>query len=137
MNDVLFKKLSYANVANPPAPMQNTTKRVVPGESIPVTDPHYLPPGSLLRNMQPLGPSLDRSKSVGKALYRTVVNIVDNPNSHDSAVSHDRAETDNDNTGASPGFGRGGPRIFFQIWKFACRFPSLGGSGTCPHEKIF
>ena len=25
-------------------------------------------------------------------------------------------------TGASPGFGRGGPRIFFfQIWNFACR----------------
>ena len=25
------------------------------------------------------------------------------------------------NSGASPGFGRGGPRInFFQIWEFAC-----------------
>ena len=50
MNDVLYKKLSYANVANPPAPMQNTPKGVVSGQSIPVTDPHYLPSGSLLRN---------------------------------------------------------------------------------------
>ena len=48
MNEVLSMKLSYANVANPPAPMQNTPKRVVPGQSIPVTDPHYLPPGSLI-----------------------------------------------------------------------------------------
>ena len=48
MDEVLLMKLSYANVANPPAPMQNTPKRVVQGQPIPVTDPHYLPPGSLL-----------------------------------------------------------------------------------------
>ena len=42
--------------------------------------------------------------------------------------------------GASPGFGRGGARIFFQIWKFACREATccawLGGSGACPRENF-
>ena len=96
MNKVLSMKLSYANVANPPAPMQNTPKRVVPGQSIPVTDPHYLPPGSLLRKEQPLVLSLDRSKSVEDAIDRTVHDLNDNPTGHDSTVSHD--SVDNDNT---------------------------------------
>ena len=49
--------------------------------------------------------------------------------------------------GASPGFGRGGARIFFPIWKIACREATCcawrshalckGGSGACPPEKIF
>ena len=72
---------------NPPAPMQNTPKRVVPGQPIPVTDPHYLQPDSLLRKKQPLGPSLDRSKSVEKVIDRTVDNIIDNPIGHDFTVS--------------------------------------------------
>ena len=72
MNEVLSMKLNYANVANPPAHIQNTPKRVVPGQSIPVTDPHYLPLGSRLRKKQPLGPYLDRSKSVEEAIDRTV-----------------------------------------------------------------
>ena len=32
--------------------------------------------------------------------------------------------------GASPGFGRGGPRIFFQIWKFGVR-------GHAPPRNFF
>ena len=33
-------------------------------------------------------------------------------------------------TGASPGFGRGGPRIFFfQIWEFACREATYAAHG--------
>ena len=95
MNKVLSMKLSYANVANPPAPMQNTPKRVVPGQSIPVTDPHYLQPGSLLRKKQPLSPYLDRSKSVEEAIDRTVDDLNDNPAGHVSTVPQDSVDDDN------------------------------------------
>ena len=88
MNEVLPMKLSYANVANPPAPMQNIPKRVVPGQSISVNDPHYLPPGSLLRKKQ--HPGLDRSKSVD----RTVDDLNNNPTGHNFTVSHDSADDD-------------------------------------------
>ena len=50
-------------------------------------------------------------------------------------------------TGASPGFGRGGPRIFFSdlgicmsrsdMLRIAKPCALLGGSGTCPPVKIF
>ena len=95
MNEVLSMKLSYANVANPPAPIQNTPKRVVPGQSIPVTDLHYLPLGSRLRKKQPLGLYLDRSKSVEEAIDRTVDDLNDNPTGHVSTVSQDSVDDDN------------------------------------------
>ena len=49
----------------------------------------------------------------------------------------------NYNTGASPGFGRGAKKYFFQIWKFACRETLLGGvrghapPAPPPPEKFF
>ena len=42
-------------------------------------------------------------------------------------------------SGASPGFGRGGPRYFFQIWKFACREAmrfARGVQGHAPRENF-
>ena len=41
-------------------------------------------------------------------------------------------------TGASTGFGRGGggQEIFFQLWKFACRF-ARGVGGHAPSRKKF
>ena len=51
MYEVLSMRRSYAN---PPAPMKNSPKRVVPGQPIPVTDPHYLPNGSLLQQTVPV-----------------------------------------------------------------------------------
>ena len=39
-------------------------------------------------------------------------------------------------SGASPGFGRGGARIFFQIWKFACR-EARGVRGHAPPRNFF
>ena len=41
-------------------------------------------------------------------------------------------------SGASPGFGRGGPRnFFFQILKFPCREALLGGFGGMPPPRKF
>ena len=38
-------------------------------------------------------------------------------------------------TGASPGFGRGGARTFFQIWEFAC-CEARGVRGHAPPRKF-